>query len=238
MSGRPTTAERLRYIGRHGIQIRLGNPSKKVGSGKVPFPTDRGHARMVWYRGELQFDLLSILMSDRTVREIDVEAPEIRWTDGLAWYRYRPSLVVHREGGSRTIYETQWQANVEAFAVERLAAAITPFATEHGYASVEIETDETLRKAPRLYNADLMTTAAAAPLDLAAREAVLVRAHSRRRQPKTMAELVHGIADGCEALRLVARLLFDGDLQLLDPTARIGPRAILSAGPTTNGSMT
>lgn len=230
MNARLSMAQRLRYIGRHGVQIRLGNPSKKVGSGKVPFPADRGHARMVWFRGELQFDLLSILMSDRTVRDIDVEAPEIPWTDGLAWYRYRPSFAVRRADGSRTIYETQWQANVDEFGVAGLAAAITPFAIEQGYASIEIETDETLRKAPRLYNADLMTTAAAAPLDRAAREAVLVRAHSRHRQPKTMAELVQGIADGPEALRLVARLLFDGDLQILDPTARIGPTAILSAG--------
>lgn len=218
-------------MGRRQEPIRLGNPSKRIGSGLVPYPTDSGIARQVWFEGELQFDLLSILMADRCLTSIDTEAPDLEWCSGLQWHRLRPQFVVHRAGELPTIYQTQWHATVTKFGLFELIDMIKPFARAAGYRDIVLETDLTLRAAPRLYNADLQTAAAAAPVDGSLREKVLVRLLGSGGDARTVAELTEDITPGTpEALRLAARMLFDQELALLDPNARIGPDALVIAG--------
>lgn len=224
-------------LGRRRTPIRLGNPSKRIGSGLVPYPADRGIARQVWFAGELQFDLLSILMADRRVAFIDVEAPEIAWCDGLDWYRFRPPIVVHGPAERPIIYQTQWHANAVEFGIAEIVDLIRPYADRAGYADLVLETCVELRRPPRLYNAHLMTVGAASREDGKALEAVRVRFHASGGEPRTLAELTEGISSGLpETLRLAGRLIFDGDLSLRDPNARIGPEAILVAGNATSGA--
>lgn len=224
-------AARARHLGRQRSPIRLGNPSKRIGSGLVPYPTDGGIARQVWFEGELQFELLSILMADRRLMSIDTEAPELEWWDGLQWHRFAPQFVVHLEGGVPTIYQTQWHATVSEFRLSELIGMIRPFARAAGYGDVVLETDIELRAPPQLYNADLKTAAAAAPVDGSKREQVLVRLHASGGQARSIAELTENIVSSRpEVLRLAARMLFDEELALLDPKARIGPEALVTAG--------
>jgi hypothetical protein len=179
------------------------------------------HADQVWFEGALEREILPQLTVDPRTVAIAQDLPPIDWSDGNAWFVYRPRFSVRRRDGTAVLIEVAWARAAEKWDLRRTLGLVEPFARAAGYSAIELYTDVQIRGPARLYNAHLLRRAANQPPDLGVLEKAATRARAAGGAVAGRL-LVDGLAEGPEARLALARLVFDGRLRLSDRKARLG----------------
>lgn len=215
-------------VGRPRVAIRLGNPSSEVSSGSIPSIKPGDAARRIWWRGVLEKEMLLVLMADRGVVSCDGEAAPFRWTDRFAHYDFRPQYVVTRADGVPRIVALNWGSDVLAYGLVEVLSHVKTAARREGYGGIELWTDVQIRRHGLLSDASLLYGAANDRGDTPLIESLRVAAH-RAGGKVTVGELRRAVGFHDDALRAVARLIWDGELARCDPTQPIDDSATVVA---------
>jgi hypothetical protein len=179
------------------------------------------HAKQLWFEGALEREILPLLTVDPRTVEIEQDLAPIEWSDGKGWHIYHPRFSVRRTDGNVALIEVAWADNAETFHLRKLLGLVQPFIQAVGYSGIELYTDVQIRSPARLHNAHLLRRAASQPPDNALLEKAAARARAAG-SAVTGRTLMEGLASGPEALMAIARLVFDDQIQPLDPTRKIG----------------
>jgi len=185
--------------------------------------------RMIQYESILERDYIKLIEADRDVVGYNEQPKALTWSDGIDFYTTTFDFSVTTSASKKYLVEIKPLAKVIKYQLDVLYGYARAAAKTKGYDDLELWTDRELKAAPRLLNAELVSSGATTFESAETQRALLTAISAIRRisDRATVRELRAASNLGAAAYWAVIRMVARGQLIPVDRTVPLDDRAVL-----------